>query len=123
MNVWDEFFDSDESPLRDDEQEPIEKLRGKLSTMDNAHRLEMIETGYGTCPRHKHQSIKEIRERNTQIGMEIAKAEAKAGRVNPRVDPFCCPTPGYVPPTIKRSGCGLLALIIPALLILSQVIT
>lgn len=94
-----------------------------LSRPRKSHKRSFVDSGYGQLPEGASVDWDAIREKNTKRGLEIAKAEAQAGWVNPRVDPFCCPTPGYVPPTLKRKGCGLLALIIPTLLILLQVIT
>lgn len=93
-----------------------------LNRPQKSRKRSFIDSGYGQLPEGASVDWDAIREKNTKRGHEIAKAEAQAGWVNPRVDPFCCPTPGYIPPTIKRKGCGLLALIIPALFILSQVI-
>lgn len=93
-----------------------------ISRTPKTRKQSLAASGYGVLREGESADWEAIRERNAKRGLEAAKAETKAGWVNPRVDPFCCPTPGYIPPTIKRSGCGLLALIIPALLILSQVI-
>lgn len=124
MDAWEDFLNEldDPEPYVFSEEESVNKLRAKLSDMQKGHQRELIETGYGQYPRHMHKSVQEAFDQLDERRMEVAQAESKAGWVNPSVDSFCCPTPGYVPPTIKRSGCGLLALIIPTLLILSQVV-